>query len=70
MSSCLRHVSPRAGAAVGVAISLGTTVIFLLITQIMKAVGSGGLIDPMLAAWLPNMVFFAAGVGLMARVRT
>jgi lipopolysaccharide export system permease protein len=62
--------SPRAGAAVGVAISLGTTVIFLLVTQIMKAVGSGGLIDPMLAAWLPNMVFFAAGVGLMARVRT
>lgn len=62
--------SPRAGAAVGVAISLGTTIIFLLVTQIMKAVGSGGLIDPMLAAWLPNMVFFAAGVGLMARVRT
>ena len=62
--------SPRAGAAVGVAISLGTTVIFLLVTQIMKAVGSGGLIDPLLAAWLPNMVFFAAGVVLLARVRT
>jgi lipopolysaccharide export LptBFGC system permease protein LptF len=36
----------------------------------MKAVGSGGLIDPTLAAWLPNMVFLAAGVVLMARVRT
>ena len=56
--------APRAGAAFGVAISLGTTVMFLLITQIMKAVGSGGLIDPKLAAWLPNMVFLAAGVVL------
>ena len=62
--------SPRAGAAVGVAISLGTTIIFLLATQIMKAVGAGGLIDPRLAAWLPNLVFFAAGLVLMARVRT
>jgi lipopolysaccharide export system permease protein len=62
--------APRAGAAVGVAISLGTTVIFLLMTQIMKAVGSGGLIDPGLAAWLPNMVFLMAGLVLIARVRT
>jgi lipopolysaccharide export system permease protein len=62
--------APRAGAAIGVAISLGTTVIFLLITQIMKAVGSGGLIDPTLAAWLPNMVFLLAGLVLLARVRT
>lgn len=62
--------APRAGAAVGVAISLGTTVLFLLMTQIMKAVGSGGLIDPLVAAWLPNMVFFAAGLVLLVRVRT
>lgn len=62
--------APRAGAAVGVAISLGTTVIFLLVTQIMKAVGAGGLIDPTLAAWLPNMVFLLAGLVLLARVRT
>ena len=62
--------APRAGAAIGIAISLGTTVIFLLITQIMKAVGAGGLIDPTLAAWLPNMVFLLAGLVLLARVRT
>ena len=62
--------APRAGAAVGVAISLGTTIIFLLVTQIMKAVGAGGLIDPTLAAWLPNMVFLVAGLVLLARVRT
>jgi len=66
----LAVTNPRAGAAVGIAISLGTTVLFLLITQIMKAVGAGGLVDPMLAAWLPNMVFLLAGLVLLARVRT
>ena len=62
--------SPRAGAAVGVALSLGTTVLFLLMTQIMKAVGSGGVVNPVLAAWLPNLVFLAAGLVLLARTRT
>ena len=62
--------NPRAGAAVGVALSLGTTVLFLLLTQIMKAVGSGGLVDPVAAAWLPNLVFLAAGLVLLLRTRT
>jgi lipopolysaccharide export system permease protein len=62
--------SPRAGAAVGIALSLGTTVLFLLMTQIMKAVGSGGVVDPVIAAWLPNLVFLAAALLLLARTRT
>ena len=66
----LAVTTPRAGAAVGIAISLGTTVIFLLLTQIMKAVGAGGVVDPNLAAWIPNIVFAAAGALLLARVRT
>jgi lipopolysaccharide export system permease protein len=66
----LAVTSPRAGAAVGVAISLGTTVVFLLITQIMKAVGAGGVIDPLVAAWLPNAVFLLAALVLLSRVQT
>lgn len=66
----LAVTTPRAGAAVGVAISLGTTVFFLLITQIMKAVGAGGVIDPIVAAWLPNALFLLAGLVLLSRVRT
>jgi lipopolysaccharide export system permease protein len=66
----LAITTPRSGAAVGIAISLATTVIFLLITQITKAVGAGGVIDPIVAAWFPNLVFFAAAVWLLARVRT
>jgi lipopolysaccharide export system permease protein len=66
----LAVTNPRAGAAVGIAISLGTTVIFLLLTQIMKAVGAGGVVDPNMAAWLPNIVFAAAAAVLLVKVRT
>jgi lipopolysaccharide export system permease protein len=66
----LAVTTPRAGAAVGIAISLGTTVIYLLFVQITKAIGAGGLINPTLAAWIPNVVFLFAGLVLLARVRT
>jgi LPS export ABC transporter permease LptG len=66
----LAVTSPRAGAAVGIAISLGTTVVFLLVTQITKAVGAGGVINPIVAAWFPNVVFLFAGLVLLAKVRT
>jgi lipopolysaccharide export system permease protein len=66
----LAVTSHRAGAAVGVAISLGTTVIFLLITQITRAVGAGGVINPTVAAWVPNVVFLFAALVLLAKVRT
>jgi lipopolysaccharide export system permease protein len=62
--------SPRAGTAFGIAISLGTTVLFLLLMQISKAVGAGGLLDPIAAAWIPNSVFLLIGLGLLARART
>ena len=60
----------RGGAAFGVGISLATTVIFLMMIQLTKAIGGKGLIDPDLAAWVPNAVFAVIGVILLARVRT
>jgi lipopolysaccharide export system permease protein len=66
----LAVTTPRAGAAVGVAISLGTTVIFLLFVQITKAIGAGGVINPIVAAWFPNVVFLFAALLLLAKVRT
>jgi lipopolysaccharide export system permease protein len=66
----LAITSPRAGTAFGIAISLATTVLFLLLMQIAKAVGAGGLLNPTAAAWLPNGVFVLLGLLLLARVRT
>ena len=60
----------RSGAAYGVAVSLATTVVFLMAVQISKAVGAGGVLPPMIAAWTPNAAFGLAGMFLMARART
>lgn len=60
----------RGGAAYGIGVSLATTVIFLMLIQITKAVGGGGVIPPTIAAWVPNALFGILGVALLAKVRT
>ena len=60
----------RGGAAYGVGISLAITVVFLMLVQLTKAIGSKGLMPPDLAAWVPSVLFAALGVVLMTRVRT
>lgn len=62
--------APRAGPAVGIAISLGTTLAYLLMINFSQAVGSSGLMQPAAAAWLPNAVFLGLGLWLLMRVRT
>lgn len=66
----LAVTSPRQGTAIGIAISLGTTVVFLSLIQLSKAVGVSGIVNPVAAAWAPNVVFLAAAVWLLRRVRT
>jgi lipopolysaccharide export system permease protein len=60
----------RGGTAFGVGISLGTTVIFLMLVQLTQAIGAKGLVPPNLAAWIPGMLFGVVGLVLLARVRT
>lgn len=60
----------RGGTAYGVGISLGVTIIYMLLFRVGRAVGSSGAVDPTLAAWFPNMLFLTAGIALMSRVRT
>ena len=62
--------APRAGAAVGIAIGLGTTLAYLLMINLAQAVGSSGVMEPLVAAWIPNGVFLLLGAWLMLRVRT
>ena len=66
----LAITSPRSGTAFGIAISLGTTVLFLLLMQIAKAVGAGGVVNPTVAAWMPSAAFLAIGIVLLVRART
>ena len=62
--------SQRGGAAYGIGISLGVTVIFLMLVQLTKAIGSKGLMPADLAAWVPSMLFGVLGIILLGRVRT
>lgn len=60
----------RGGTAYGVGVSLGITVIFLMLVQVTKAIGGKGIIEPEVAAWIPNAVFGLTGLLLLRRVRT
>lgn len=60
----------RGGAAYGIGISLGTTVLILLLIQLTKAIGKSGVVTPELAAWFPNLLVGTAALVLLARVRT
>src|SRR3954468_357641 len=60
----------RGGAAFGVGLSLGTTGVFLVLTQLTRAIGGKGLVRPELAAWIPSTLFGVLGLILLARTRT
>lgn len=66
----LALTTPRAGAALGLAMALGTTLTYLTGTQIMKAIGGKDLVTPLAAAWSMNAIFLAFAVVLLARVRS
>lgn len=60
----------RGGAAYGIGISLATTMIFLMLIQLTRAIGGKALVPPDLAAWIPSAIFGIIGLTLMVRVRT
>jgi lipopolysaccharide export system permease protein len=60
----------RGGAAWGIGLSLGVTITFLILIQVTRAIGAEALLNPNLAAWVPNTVFALGGMILLAKVRT
>ena len=66
----LAITNPKSGAAWGVAASLATTFIVLLMFQLARAVGAGGALPPLLAAWTPNILIAIASVYLLRKAPT
>ena len=62
--------APRSGTAIGIAIGLGSTVAFLTMIQLSRAVGISGFVPPIVAAWLPSVLFLSIGRVLLARARS
>jgi lipopolysaccharide export LptBFGC system permease protein LptF len=61
--------SGRRNVFVGVATSIFICFAFFVLQKIGMALGSGGYLPALAAAWLPNALFGGAGIWLTARVR-
>ena len=59
----------RTGAALGFGIAVAVTFIYLAFTKISQVFGYNGDIDPLLTAWLANIIFFVAAIVNIARVQ-
>lgn len=59
----------RSGVAFGFVLSLALCFLYWGMLQISKAFGQNGSIPPLLAAWLPNLVFGGWGIVLLWRAR-
>jgi LPS export ABC transporter permease LptG/LPS export ABC transporter permease LptF len=58
------------GALYGVGIGIVLALIYWTAVSVFAAVGSGGVIPPMLAAWSPNILFGAAAAYMLLTART
>ena len=63
----LAVTAPKASGTVGIAISLLTTIVFLILIQLSEGIGRGGMLPPVLAAWVPNILFGIVGLVLLIR---
>jgi LPS export ABC transporter permease LptG/LPS export ABC transporter permease LptF len=60
----------KKGAFFGIGISIAIAISYWGVSGIFEALGSYGLLIPILAAWAPNILFGAAGLALLLTVRT
>jgi lipopolysaccharide export system permease protein len=59
----------RTGAALGFGIAVAVTFIYLAFTKISQVFGYNGDIDPLLTAWLANLIFLLAAIVNIIRVQ-
>ena len=60
----------RRGALYGVGIGIVLAVAYWVVISVFAAIGSAGLLAPVLAAWAPNVLFGGSAVYLLLAVRT
>jgi lipopolysaccharide export LptBFGC system permease protein LptF len=60
----------RRGALYGIAVGIVLAVVYWLTTNAFGAIGSAGMLAPVLAAWAPNLIFGAGAAYLLLTVRT
>ena len=62
-------MGPR-GALYGVGVGISLACAYWIVMSVFGAIGSAGMLAPMLAAWAPNLLFGASATYLLLTVRT
>lgn len=60
----------RRGSLYGIGLSIVVGISFWVLQGFFEQIGSAGKLEPLLAAWAPNLIFGAGGVYLLFTVRT
>jgi lipopolysaccharide export LptBFGC system permease protein LptF len=60
----------RRGAMYGVGLAIGLAIAYWVLMSAFAAMGAGGLLPPVLAAWAPNLLFAGGACYLLLVVRT
>ena len=60
----------RRGALYGVGVGIVLALIYWVMISVFAALGASGVLDPLLAAWAPNLIFGAVAAYLLLTVRT
>jgi LPS export ABC transporter permease LptG/LPS export ABC transporter permease LptF len=60
----------RSGAMAGIGVAIGIAIVYWTTISVFAAMGAGGVMTPVLAAWAPNLLFGAGALYLLLTVRT
>ncbi len=60
----------RRGALYGIGVGIVLAITYWLLFSLFAAIGTAGLITPVLAAWAPNILFVVVGAYLLLTVQT
>ena len=60
----------RRGALYGVGVGIVLALIYWVMISVFAALGASGVLNPLLAAWAPNLIFGAVAAYLLLTVRT
>lgn len=69
MGAALGTGNSKTGAFIGFGVSVIIIFIYYVLLSISKAYGKNGVIPPLFAAWIHNIIFFIVAVWLVYRVR-
>jgi len=55
----------RSTKATGIIISIALVFIYYVVYSLSRSLGRGGMINPLLSAWIPNLLFLLLGIALV-----